>query len=129
MARQLASGVTEAQFSFSPVETIFLSQKTPLSGAFLVNIPIQTHIHSSLPSTTPSTGVSVGEIAHSQSFVENGYFPTISLKMHNTIILFLSIIFLFVALLIVVSALSKPPKSSHSSLFPTHSFVQWFLCS
>ena len=69
------SGTSDAHFTFSPVETNLFSQKTPLSGASLVNTHVQPQLHSSLASYTPTIGVSVGENTLSQSHVENGRFP------------------------------------------------------
>lgn len=71
-----SSGVKDAQFPLSHVETEFLAQKSPHSGAILVNILDQAHLLTAIPSTTPAIGVPGGENITAQSSFENGCFPT-----------------------------------------------------
>ena len=70
-----SSGTPDAQFTFSPVDTIIFNQKNPFSGASLVNTHGQPQSPSSLASHAPFIDVSVGDNTPSQSFVENGIFP------------------------------------------------------
>ncbi|KAM7517587.1 hypothetical protein LguiB_016549 [Lonicera macranthoides] len=103
-------GVTKTLCSFSPVETHISSQNTSLSGPSLNNIPVYIQPPSSAPFTAPIIGMTVGEKAIPQSFVENS--STTSFTALDT----------FAAFVMTFPALSAPERNNRATKQSTACF-------